>query len=238
MMSRPVFTIFNKAILLLALWAVAKNAQVVAGFIPAPGAYEYTETTGHDSRRFVWTLEEGGDWILTSGDERERHRAWLDRTLATRKWSLDRPAEKTAITAWREGTTLFIEGTRNGKEYRREYQVGAYPWYQALSLSLRNHLGEIGSTQEFWLIRPDNLELNRLQISKITVEPLRTATTVLTSYRVVIRLSGWKAPFWKGEYWFRRGDGQFVRYRGDSGPPGSPPTTVVPSGQVSVKIAD
>lgn len=84
----------NKVMLLLAVWSVAKHAQVVAGYIPTPGACEYIETTGHDSRRFVWTLEEDDGWLLTSEDERERHRAWLDKTLDTRKWSLDRSNEK------------------------------------------------------------------------------------------------------------------------------------------------
>ena len=211
---------------LLTLWALTRNAPILAGYIPSPSACNYTETTGKDSRNFLWTLEKDDGWLLVSEDKLETHRAWLDTSLNTYKWSLDRPANDTTMTATKQGDTLHLQGTLNGKSHQRDYQLGRTPWYQALSLSLRKHLGEAFVKEEFWSIRPDTLELHKMQIIKISEERLKIEGTIQPTYRVIVRPAGWKAPLWKGEYWFSRNDGKFIRYRGDSGPPGSPDTIV------------
>lgn len=215
-----------RIMVLLGIWCPIKNAQGVAGFIPEPSICEYNETTGQESRQFTWTLQKDKAWLLKSEDKLETHIAWLDESLNTYKWSLDKPAAKTSITATIENNILSIEGTRKGKDYHKEHNLDGLPWYQALSLSLRKHLGEKIDNLEFWSIRPDNFDIHRMQVSKIEENLLETAGRGLPAYHVIIRPAGWKAPFWKGEYWFRKSDGHFIRYSGDSGPPGCPPTII------------
>lgn len=224
----PPFFSIGKILLLLVLWTTAKGTLAIAGFTPEPSCHEYTATTGQKHRHFLWTLEHDEGWTLTSVDDLETHKTWLDTSLATDKWTLQRPASDTSITAWREGTRLRIEGTLNGKPYQRAHNLANLPWYQALSLSLRNHLGEDRVGLEFWTIRPDNLDLHRLMISKTTEEPVPVEEEQIPAYRIEIRLAGWKASFWKGDYWFRRDTGDFVRYQAASGPPGWPPTIIEP----------
>ena len=219
---------FNKVIFILIVWALTKNPQGVAGYIPFPTTCNYTETTGQEVSSFLWTLEEQNSWLLTSEGNSEVHRAWLDADLNTYKWSLERPEGKTKITAIIQDDQLHLNGTLNGKPHQKEYPLQGSPWYQALSLSLRKHLGEDFKDQVFWSIRPDNFEMHKMQIVKISEEPLKGDEDEFPAYHVVIRPAGWKAPFWKGEYWFRKSDGQFVRYRGDSGPPGCPDTIIEP----------
>jgi hypothetical protein len=216
----------SRVAIILLIWALTKNAQVVAGYIPIPTACNFTESTGQDIHTFLWTLEEQNSWLLTSEGDSEVHRVWLDSELNTYKWTLERPEGQTTITASTEENRLLLEGTLNGKLYKKEFSLGDVPWYQALSLSLRKHLGEEFKEQEFWSIRPDNFDVHKMQIIKISEENLDSDGIPLPTYHVIVRPAGWKAPFWKGEYWFRKSDGQFVRYRGDSGPPGCPDTII------------
>jgi hypothetical protein len=149
--------------------------------------------------------------------------------LNTYQWSLKQPFEKTHIEAKLVGTTLVINGKHRGINLNREHELGQTPWYQALSLSLRKHLKQESELpHEFWTLRPDNLDLYRLQIEQVSEDELKMSHTTEQTYHVLIRPTGWKAPFWKGEYWFRKSDGSFLRYFGGSGPPGSPPTIVEP----------
>ena len=218
----------------LLFWLASSNTQARANLLPVPKTCEYQETTGSETRHFVWSLEKESAWLLTSEDGLETHKAWLDNKLGTYKWTLERPETATKVKAWLEGQILHIQGTHDGKAYDRKHKLGSDPWYQALSLSLRRHLGEGGQAkqhQKFWLIRPDNFDLHRMQISLIQEESLKISESVVPTYRVEIRPTGWKAPFWKGEYWFRKSDGDFVRFRGDSAPPGCPPTFVEPMEQ-------
>ena len=48
----------------------------------------------------------------------------------------------------------------------------------------------------------------------------------LAAAKVVIRPDGLLGGLWRAEYWFRAEDGQFVRYRGTHGPPGTPETVI------------
>jgi hypothetical protein len=40
--------------------------------------------------------------------------------------------------------------------------------------------------------------------------------------RIHLTLPGILAPFWKSDYWFALPEGVFFRFKGTSGPPGSP----------------
>jgi hypothetical protein len=223
-------SLLYRLLLLLAVWTTSPPFEVAASFDPVPSVREYTETTGQNSRYFRWTLQQADGWLLTSVDEYESHKTWFDTDLATYKWTLEKPADNTSILAWREGALLHIEGTFNGKAYQRTHDLAGAPWFQALSLSLRRYLGETPDDHDFWTIRPDNLDLHRLRISKITEEPVPVGQRTVPAFRIEIRPTGWKASFWKGVYWFRKEDGDFVRYHGPSGPPGWPPTIVELSG--------
>ncbi len=122
-------------------------------------------------------------------------------------------------------SVLFV-GSIRGKQIERNLPLQGLPWYQALSLSLRNHLDEDVIDQEFWSIRPDTMDLHRLQIADIASERLAMDENEVIAYCVEIRPAGWLSPFWKGRYWFSQIDRSFLRYEGDSGPPGSPQTII------------
>jgi hypothetical protein len=202
------------------------TAALSAGTSLTPTTCHYLETRGQKSRQFIWTLEKGEAWALTAVDRRETHRTWLDENLHTQRWQLERAGDQTSVYAWRNGRNLHIEGTVEGRQLERTVTLDDKPWYQALSLSLRSQLGSAETNQEFWVLRPDTMEPVLLKVVRLENEVLDFGTGSMETFRVEIRPAGWKSAFWKGVYWFRRTDCSFVRYEGDSGPPGFPSTII------------
>lgn len=226
----PLFTLLVLGFLLITVSPLSAEGV----FQPQPSAREFVETTGGNRRTFFWSLQKTEGWLLTSkGEGREVHTTHLDKGLRTERWSLEQPADDTSVTAWRNGEFLHVQGTFKGRNYQATHAVGDIPWYQALSLSLRRHLADFSSHQDFWTLRPDNLDLHRLEIAEIKPNSLQNGEDEVPAYRVEIRPTGWKSAFWKGDYWFHRESREFLRYQGASGPPGWPATIIAPARQAS-----
>jgi hypothetical protein len=78
----------------------------------------------------------------------------------------------------------------------------------------------------YWIIRRDTLTPVKMKARKeerctVTVNNMNFAAR-----KVRVRLSGLRSLFWHGDYWFRRDDGLLLRYKGTTGPPGTPEKTV------------
>ena len=58
------------------------------------------------------------------------------------------------------------------------------------------------------------------------IESIATDGVKKTLLRIRLTLPGLLAPFWKSDCWFALPEGIFFRFKGPSGPPGSPMTIV------------
>lgn len=186
----------------------------------------YRESTGNRQGTFTWELAWGEDPVLTTSDNRESFQTHMSPDLQTIDWNITRAAEKTCARAWRVGHKLMIQGELQGKPLLREFAIGDTPWLQSLSVSLLRHLPSTTGQREFWIIRPDTLEPQRMQVSDVTEEVLTFSGEPVATWRVEIRPAGLLSAFWKGNYWFRKADRRFIRFRGASGPPGTPDTEI------------
>jgi hypothetical protein len=193
---------------------------------PGPDHAIYRETTGSRQGTFTWELVRGETLLLTTGDELETFRTRLAPDLQTLAWEVQRPQENTGAKAWRNGSSLMIRGELEGQPLERSFDVGDAPWFQSLSASLVRHLPRAGAEREFWILRPDTLEPHRLQVTDVRPETLQVGGEAVDTWRVEIRPTGLLSKFWHGNYWFRQADRRFLRYRGASGPPGSPITEI------------
>lgn len=146
--------------------------------------------------------------------------------LQTVSWMVDRPEEQTIVNARRDGNSLVVSGQLAGRPFESETDLGDLPWYQTLSLSLLRHLPLIGTQPEFWIIRPDNMELQRMQVQNVREEISSHGGELVATWCIEIRPAGLLSAFWKGEYWFRKSDLRFLRYRGASSLPGAAMTEV------------
>ena len=186
----------------------------------------YLKRTGSKLIHFDWRLERGKDLKLVTilGEERDTTRMKND--FSTQSWSVEDPSVGTVIDVIRRDDTIIFDGMFKGKEFNRTITIDSSPWYQALSFSLRQFTNQSYKHIEFWSIRPDTLEVHRLQVVRETDELLNINGVSSEVIKLKIQLTGLKSVFWSCYYWLRKTDGLFVRYEGPSGPPGWPLTTV------------
>lgn len=201
--------------------------MLLASASSASPVFRYLEQTGQDSFTFFWQAEPDEDEMTISqrqGDETITSRCAADGS--TTSWHHTR-VPGTDIRAERTGNRIRFSGLQDGKEVDRSADIDDRPWFQPLSYSLQRMLAGDQQTTEFWTVRPDSLEVIAMEaeysgIDAITGDDGR----VQEANKVIIRPVGMLSAFWQAEYWFRRSDNFFIRYRGTHGPPGTAETSV------------
>jgi hypothetical protein len=61
---------------------------------------------------------------------------------------------------------------------------------------------------------PGELKLGKFTVTRQGDETIGLGGKEVVAVRLRVSLSGLLSVFWHGDYWFRRGDGRFLRYRG------------------------
>ncbi len=169
----------------------------------------------------------GGDGIRLITDLRqERDVTRLNQDLTTRSWSVKDPSQNTDLLVSRRDNRLVMRGIFKGKTLAKTVAISASPWYQALSISLRPFTNPNNTGLAFWSIRPDTLDVYKLEVIPLGEEQITIAGQRTDAIKLKIQLPGFKAMFWSCHYWLRQADGVFIRYEGPSGPPGWPATMV------------
>jgi len=218
-MKKNIFSIYLLMLMVFIVSGAAQSSSPIEH-------HEYLKQTGSESLHFDWQLTRGNDLTLltTLGTQKDTTRMGLD--LSTLSWSVDDPQTETLIKVSRQGQKLAFQGVFNGDEIDRKVKIDSAPWYQALSLSLRQFTDSEKMSIEFWSIRPDTLDVHRLKVFRETEESIKINNVTCETIKLKIQLTGLKAVFWSCYYWLRKDDGLFVRYEGPSGPPGWPLTRV------------
>ena len=196
---------------------------------PAAPVFRYLEQTGTDSCIFTWRLERERDTATLSVVQRQGSETFLSRNTAageTLAWQYVHQPD-TDVRAEREDDRIRLSGRFQGKTVDEVHTIDDRPWFQPLSFSLRPLALDRRPATEFWTIRVDTLELVAMRAEAAGREEMDTVRGPrLTAARVVIRPDGLLGRLWRAEYWFRAEDGQFIRYRGTHGPPGTPETVI------------
>jgi hypothetical protein len=189
-------------------------------------SYHYVENEGQVKKEILWCVHKAPSCrlLFRSNDEKDLTRT--DGSFATLEWEMEKTGEDTFLHARRQADTIIIEGKLKGAQIRKELSIDEAPWYQATSWSLRPFILSADHAVRFWTIREDNLRAYKIKAVKKSSQTLNLGTGKVAAIQVELRLTGLLAPFWKCAYWFRSGDGVFMRFEGPSGPPGSPYTVI------------
>lgn len=205
-------------ILILPLWHTdAEQVEI----------YRYQQRTGSQVDYFNWQLTSGSLLRLQTRQQQELTQTRFNNDLSTLSWKIQNPDSQTELTVERTGNTLVMQGTFAGEVINKEVQIDAAPWYQALSVSLRQFTDHEKETIQFWSIRSDTLDVHRLQVTRQQSTLIEIGNDLVPTIQLKIQPTGWRAPFWSANYWLRENDGVFIRYQGRSGPPGVPDTSIV-----------
>lgn len=184
----------------------------------------YIETTGDETTYFSWTLEKSNSVTVTVREDDELYVNHCDSLGDTSRWRY-RSADSD-ILAFRSADVIEIGGKFRGKEFHARHEIDSLPWYQTLAYALPRLVEPNETPLLFWTIRPDNLDLVKMQASWEATEKVSVNGEKLRAHRVRIRPNGFLSRLWHADYWFRIPDGLFVRYEGVHGPPGHPKTVI------------
>jgi hypothetical protein len=200
---------------------------------PCPSAaeqmesYRYQQLTGSQVVYIDWQLAKGETLRLQTRQQEELTQTRLSSDLSTLSWKILNPQNRTDLTVNRAGDTLAMQGVFAGEVINKEVQIDAAPWYQALSVSLRQFIAPGQDSIQFWTIRPDTLDVHRLQAVRQENTFLKIGHDSIPSILLKIQPFGWRASLWSAQYWLRENDGVFIRYQSRSKVPGAPSVSVV-----------
>lgn len=189
----------------------------------------FREQTGDEVVYLVSSEEPAGPGFLlrSESDRGDMHEVRVDENLHTQRWRYISRENRVDYTARLRGDEIVIEGVNEGETVNERKRLrDDDPWIQSIEKSLETFVLSNDDRMEFWTIQPDNLSLRKLLARRSGPETIDVDGEPVEAWRVRISLPGIGSIFWGAEYWYRTSDGQFVRYEGTRGPPGTPETVV------------
>jgi len=189
----------------------------------------YRERTGHRVISIKMWIESlvSGPIIHSVMSDGDTHDVTIDPTGATQSYRFESPARKTAYFASREGEAIRLDGVLKGKPVARRLAIDSRPWYETVEVMLRDY-ALAGSTSPvfFWIVHPFEAKAYLLQARGEGRESIEVNGSRLEALKVRVGLPGIGSILWNTVYWYRPGDGMFLRYEGVRGFPGTPVTVV------------
>jgi hypothetical protein len=193
---------------------------------PSEEIHRYQEVTGQSVKTVQWRLENGDGATLRCTSPREHHTTTVGPDYDTSHWQVEADDGRTDFIASRHGNTIQINGRFKGQAINKTLRIDGAPWYQATSLSLRQLATSDETHQVFWTIRYHTLKAHKVKAIKKGVESITATGGPKDLLHIQLSLTGLLAPFWKSDYWFSLPELVFYRFKGPSGPPGSPMTVI------------
>lgn len=189
----------------------------------------FRERTGDEVVYLESSEEQSGSGLLlrSESDRGDVHEVRVDGDLHTQQWHYISSENQVDYTARLRGDEIVIEGVNEGETVNERRRLrDDDPWIQSIEKSLEPFVLSDDDRMEFWTIQPDSLDLRKLLAKRSGPETVDVDGEQVEAWRVRISLPGIGSIFWGAEYWYRTSDGQFVRYEGTRGPPGTPETVV------------
>lgn len=191
----------------------------------------YIENKKGMSRDILWCLSHREGYRLQYHGPDGTHTTRTDAALNTISWQMEDVGSKMQFRAERKRNVVTIRGTRNGEKIETQVFMDEAPWFQATSLSLRDFaLSEKQQSIQFWVLHAKTLKAFKMKATKKGYENLIVNDKPVTAVKVELRLTGWRAAFWKGYNWYRTKDGFFMRYEGASDATGLYKVTITYAG--------
>ena len=191
----------------------------------------YEEKTGQQLTTHHFTIDtnpSGYSIKLVSETRgvRVRQTFQLDAHLNTLSWSFENPETKTKVNAGREGNNIYLTGIDENEPIKKTFEINHLPWNQTFNIGLERFALSPEQTMIFWSIGtsgPGNMKITRFKVKKKNIETITLNGQEVETVYVTMSLTGFLSLFWTGNYWYRKSDGTFLRYKGKN-KPGAPVT--------------
>jgi len=136
---------------------------------------------------------------------------------STLAWTFSDPARRLELAADLQGGYIVLHGTFSGKAVERKFAAGGARWNQLFQMGLGPFVlsGKKGmSFRSIGTQGPGELKIGKMTVTRKEDASIAIGGREAATVHVRIALSGLLSVFWHGDYWYRPGDGRFLRYRG------------------------
>lgn len=137
--------------------------------------------------------------------------------LSTLAWTFGDPARQMELAAVVQGDEIVLSGSFRGEKVDKRFSAGGAPWNQLFQMGLVPFVLGGEEKRQFRSIGtqgPGELKIGKFTATRQGGEKLLLAGKEIETVHWRISLSGLLSIFWHGDYWFRKSDGRFLRYRG------------------------
>ena len=149
------------------------------------------------------------------GTVRQTFRTAAD--LATLAWTFSDPGRQMELDARLQGEDILFSGMARGKKVDKKFAAAGAPWNQLFQMGLVPFVLAADKSCQFRAIGtqgPGELKIGKFTATRRGEEKIFLAGKEIAAVQLRITLSGLLSLFWHGDYWYRHGDGRFLRYRG------------------------
>lgn len=177
----------------------------------------YLFETENQSIRHHWDMS-ANEIAMTRGKEFQHIVYSSERD--TKRFTYSDTLENIFYVAERNGSTITVSGTENGKPVSKEFNIDSDPWYQSAHDFSEFALNKDREELSYWVLRPSDMRIVKMRAQKVESDnPLTHSTIVATPVGVY-------AKFWKAHYSYRNSDGLFVKFRAKQRIPGGTTTVI------------
>jgi len=137
--------------------------------------------------------------------------------LSTLAWTFSDPGRQMELDARRLGNDIILSGSFRGSKVQEKFSAAGPPWNQLFQMGLPPFVRSGKNSHQFRSIGtqgPGELKIGKFTVTRSGEEKVILADHAVAAVRLRIALSGLLSVFWHGDYWYRKGDGRFLRYRG------------------------
>ncbi len=209
------------AVLAILLLSAGFPSPAAVGSLPL-GTLTYRETEGGAVTTHVIRIQEAEDGFRVelssgrpAGTVRQSFRVAGD--LSTRAWTFSDPARAMELDASVLDGRIVLSGSFRGKKVDKRFVAGGPPWNQLFQMGLGPFAlsgMEEASFRSIGTQGPGELKIGKMSVTRKGEEEIVLDGQKVAAVHLRISLSGLLAIFWHGDYWYRRSDGLFLRYRG------------------------
>ena len=186
------------------------------------GTLTYREVEGVDTAMHAIVVQPREDGFRVElstrrGSSVVRQVFFIAADLSTRAWTFSDPARAMELDASILDGRIVLSGSFKGKKVDKRFNAGGPPWNQLFQVGLGPFAlsgGEGTSFRSIGTQGPGELKIGKMSVTRRGEEEIELNGRKVHAVHLRISLSGLLSIFWHGDYWYRKSDGLFLRYRG------------------------
>ncbi len=140
----------------------------------------------------------------------------------THRWTYKNNTTGDQLDITIENDTATIQQTKNNTTTKKTTPLNKTPFKFPPSFFMADFIQSKETTQFIWVANKKDTELRQMIFTKLENETVTHNNRTTHCIKLEMKPTGFAGMFWKAYYWFDATSGDFIKYIGKKGPPGTP----------------